>query len=196
MGFYFSAHPLDEYQSTLEKLRAQSWADFQLAVKASGQAPGILGGTVSSIQYRKTKRGKRMGIVMLSDATGQFEAVLFDEQLEAASDLLQPGKSLVLNVVGEDKPEGVSLRMMMIRGIDDEAARTQYLLNVFLRDAKPLQSIASHLGKQGEGVVNLVVIDSDGDREVEIELPGKRLVSPQIANALKAVEGVVHAEQV
>ncbi|MEM1317462.1 MAG: DNA polymerase III subunit alpha, partial [Pseudomonadota bacterium] len=196
MGFYFSAHPLDEYKNTLGKLRAQSWADFQLAVKASGQAPGILGGTVSSIQYRKTKRGKRMGIVMLSDSTGQFEAVLFDEQLEASSDLLQPGKSLVLNVVGEDKPEGVSLRVMMIRSIDEEAARTQYLLNVFLRDETPLSSIATQLSKQGEGVVRLVVIDAESDREVEVELPGKRLVSPQIANALKAVDGVVHAELV
>ncbi|EFL90229.1 DNA polymerase III subunit alpha [Ahrensia sp. R2A130] len=196
MGFYFSAHPLDEYQTTLEKLRAQSWADFQLAVKASGQAPGILGGTVSSIQYRKTKRGKRMGIGMLSDATGQFEVVLFDEQLEAASELLQAGRSLILNVVGEDRPEGVSLRVMMIRGIEDEAARTQYLLNIFLRDASPLPSIASQLGKQGEGIVKLVVIDFDGGREVEVELPGKRLVSPQIANALKAIDGVVHAELV
>ena len=46
---------------------------------------------------------------------------------------------------------------------------------------------------RGEGEVSLVLI-LDGDREVEVKLPGKYQASPQIAGALRAVPGVVEVE--
>ena len=39
--------------------------------------------------------------------------------------------------------------------------------------------------------MSLVLILDDGDREVEVKLPGKYMASPQIAGALRAVPGVV-----
>lgn len=78
MGFYLSAHPLDEYRQVLDRMRVQSWADFSAAVKRGANA-GRLAGTVTTRQERKTRTGNKMGIVQLSDASGQFEAVLFSE---------------------------------------------------------------------------------------------------------------------
>src|SRR5690606_8690160 len=109
VGFYLSAHPLDEYGTVLERLRVQDWTVFEGSVK-QGATAGRLAGTVISRQERKTRTGNRMGLVQLSDRTGQFEAVLFSEALAQYRDLLEPGTSVVLMVGAEDRPEGINLR--------------------------------------------------------------------------------------
>ncbi len=195
VGFYLSAHPLDEYQDTLEKMRVRSWADFQRDVKAGSQV-GNLAGTVTSLQFRKTRKGNSMGIVQISDPTGQYEAVLFSEALDQFRDLLVAGTSVVINAAAEDKPEGISLRINSVRSLELEASKVERQLYVFLRDEKPLASISERVNKRGEGRVNLIVLQGQGESEVEIEVPGKRLISPQIAGAIKAIPGVVDVELV
>src|SRR5690606_31909485 len=86
VGCYLSAHPLDEHRATLEKLRVQSWVELQAAVKR-GSTAGRLAGTVTGKQERRTRTGNKMGIVQLSDASGQYEAVLFSETLQQYRDL-------------------------------------------------------------------------------------------------------------
>ncbi len=193
VGFYLSAHPLDEYAETLEKMRVQSWADFQLAVK-KGATVGNLAGTVTSLQQRKTRTGNRMGIVQVSDPSGQYEAVLFSESLDQYRPLLEAGNSIVLNVAAEDKPEGVSLRINSVKSLEEEAAKKQFRLNIFVRDGSALSHISTQIGKRGEGQVSLIVLNSEPIREVEIEIPGKRMISPAIAGAIKAIPGVIDVE--
>jgi DNA polymerase-3 subunit alpha len=48
---------------------------------------------------------------------------------------------------------------------------------------------------QGAGEVNLIVMLGAGE-EVEVKLPGRYKVSPQIAGAIKAVPGVVEVRAV
>lgn len=193
VGFYLSAHPLDEYKQTLDKMRVQPWSEFQLAVK-KGATAGNLAGTVTSLQQRKTRTGNRMGILQISDPTGQYEAVLFSESLEQNKDQLVVGNAIVLNVAAEDKPEGISLRINTVKNLEAEAARKQFRLNIFVRDEKPLESISQQIGKRGEGQVSLIVINPEEKQEVEIGIPGKRLISPAIAGAIKGIPGVVDVE--
>ena len=66
VGFYLSAHPLDEYRAVLEKMRVQTWAEFSAAVKRGANA-GRLAGTITRKQERKTNTGNKMGIIHFSD---------------------------------------------------------------------------------------------------------------------------------
>ncbi|MCO6390446.1 DNA polymerase III subunit alpha [Aliihoeflea aestuarii] len=195
VGFYLSAHPLDEYKSTLEKLRVQNWTEFQAAVKR-GASAGRLAGTITSRQERRTKTGNKMAILQLSDATGQYEAVLFSEMLAQYRDLLEPGKSVVVTVAAENRPEGVNLRVQTMQSLEDEACRVQKALRIFLRDPSPLAMLTGQLGQRGEGQVSFVVIREGGQGEIEVELPDRYRLSPQIASAMKAVPGVVDVELV
>lgn len=194
-GFYLSAHPLDEYQSLLNKLRVQTYVEFSAAVKR-GATAGRLAGTVTSKSERRTKTGNKMGIVNFSDSSGQFEAVLFSEMLAEYRDLLEPGRSLVLTVSAEDRPEGINLRIQTAQSLEDEAAKVQKSLRVFLRDSKPVSSLGSVLAQRGDGQVSLILIQDNGKREVEIELKERYRVTPQIAAAIKGVQGVVDVELV
>ncbi|WP_336056311.1 DNA polymerase III subunit alpha [Nitratireductor sp. CH_MIT9313-5] len=195
VGCYLSAHPLDQYADVLEKMRVQNWAEFQLAVK-KGASAGRLAGTVNTYQERKTRTGNKMGIVQLSDATGQFEAVMFSETVHAFRELLQPGKSVVIMVGAENRPEGVSLRVQGVQSLEEEASRMQKALRIYVRNDEPLPAIAPHLNQRGETQVSLIVIKPDGAGEIEVGLPERYRVSPQMAAAMRAVDGVVEVELV
>jgi DNA polymerase-3 subunit alpha len=195
VGFYLSAHPLDEYRAVLEKMRVQSWGAFSAAVKA-GVTAGRLAGTVTAKQERKTRTGNKMGVIQFSDNTGQYEAVLFSEALAQYRDLLEPGTSVVITVSAEDRPEGVNLRINGVQSLEEEASRVQKMLRVFVRDAGPAGALANQLSQKGDGQVSIIVIKEDAQGEVEIALPERYRISPQVAAALRAVPGVVEVELV
>ena len=195
VGFYLSAHPLDEYRVVLEKMRVQMWREFEASVKR-GASFGRLAGTITSRQERKTKTGNKMGIVRISDPTGSYEAVIFSEGLAQYRDLLEAGQSVIVYASAEERAEGVSVRIEKVEPLDLLASREQQNLRVFLRDAGPVDSLARHLGDRGEGEVSLILVLGEGKQEVEVKLPGKYRVSPQVAGALKTVPGVVQVQLV
>ncbi len=194
VGFYLSAHPLDEYRAALDKMRVQSWADFALAVKR-GASAGRLAGTVTQRQERKTRTGNKMGVVQLSDTSGGYEAVVFSEGLAQYRDLLEAGRSVVITVAAEDRPEGISLRIQTVEALDELASRAQKALRIYVRDAAPLATVAAQLTVKGEAEVSLVLI-REGAGEIEVALPDRYRISPTIASAMRAVPGVVEVELV
>ncbi|ABD87984.1 DNA polymerase III, alpha subunit [Rhodopseudomonas palustris BisB18] len=212
IGFFLSGHPLDDYATALKRLRVQSWAEFCRAVK-SGATAGKVAATVVSRMERRTKTGNKMGILGLSDPTGHFEAVLFSEGLAQYREVLEPGGAVLLQLGAELQGEDVRARILHAEPLDDAAAKTQKGLRIFLRDTKPLESIAKRLQMPeaggggsatpasepkrpgGDGEVTLVMM-LDLETEVEMKLPGRFRVSPQIAGAIKAVQGVVDVQTV
>jgi DNA polymerase III subunit alpha len=193
VGFFLSGHPLDEYGHLLEKLRVQSWADFCRSVKAGGSV-GRVAATVLDRTERRTKTGNKMGICMLSDQTGHFEAIVFSEGLQQYRDVLEPGKPVVLLLQAGLEGEEVRARIQTAEPLDEAVARYQKGMRIFVRDERPIHSVQERLKVRGEGEVSLVLILDEGDREVEIRLPGKYQASPQIAGALRAVPGVVDVQ--
>ncbi|MBN7805429.1 DNA polymerase III subunit alpha [Agrobacterium rosae] len=192
LGFYLTAHPLDTYRAVLDKLRVQNIADFTAAVK-QGATAGRLAGTVTGKQERKTRTGNKMGIVTFSDASGQYEAVLFSEGLAQYRDLLEVGKSLVVTVQAEERPEGIGLRIQTAQSLEEKSVQMQKALRVFIRDSSPLKTLVPHLNR-GDGAVYFVVIKDDGQREIEVELSGKYRISPEIGAAFRSAAGVIDVE--
>jgi DNA polymerase-3 subunit alpha len=128
--------------------------------------------------------------------------------------VLEPGAAVLLQLGAELQGEDVRARVLHAEPLDDAAAKTQKGLRIFVRDTKPLESIARRLqmpeaGPQGgairgpqtrpiaaagaDGDVSLVMM-LDLETEVEMKLPGRFKVSPQIAGAIKAVSGVVDVQ--
>jgi DNA polymerase-3 subunit alpha len=193
VGFFLSGHPLDEYGDLLQKLRVQTWADFCRSVKA-GNSVGKVAATVLDRQERRTKTGNKMGILTLSDQTGQFEAIIFSEGLMRLRDVLEPGTAVVLMLQAGVEGEEVRARIGMAEPLEEAIAKHQKGMRIFLRDERPISSVYERLKARGEGEVSLVLILDDGDREVEVRLPGKYMATPQIAGALRAVPGVVEVQ--
>jgi DNA polymerase-3 subunit alpha len=179
----------------------QTWAEFARAVK-NGAGAGRVAGTVVARTERRTRTGTKMAIIGLSDPSGHYEAVLFSEGLAQYRDLLEPGKAVLLFLTAEVQADEVRARIQSVEPLDEAAARMQRGLRVFLRDQEPLAGVAKRLetmrgtrngAAEGDGEVSVVLLLGNGS-EVEVKLPGRFKVSPQIAGAIKAVTGVVTVE--
>ncbi|WP_421723690.1 DNA polymerase III subunit alpha [Bauldia sp.] len=192
VGFYLSAHPLDEYKAILDRMRVQSWAEFAESVRR-GATAGRLAGTVTAKQERRIRSGNRMGAIQLSDPSGAYEAVVFSESLAEYRDLLEPGRSIVALVSAEERPEGINVRIQSVEPLD-QFVRGLKQLRVFVRDDSPLPHLKKQLDPKGEGAVSMIVMLENGAREIEVRLPGKFAVSPQIAGALRTIRGVEQVE--
>jgi DNA polymerase-3 subunit alpha len=203
IGFFLSGHPLDDYASALKLLRVQSWAEFARAVK-SGASAGRVAGTVVARTERRTRTGSKMGIIGLSDPSGHYEAVVFSEGLAQFRDLLEPGRAVLLSLSAEVQADEVRARIQMAEPLDAAAAKLSKGLRVFLRSEAPLESVAKRLDRmpagparsaqdKSDGEVSMVLMLGEGT-EVEVRLPGRFKVSPQIAGAIKAIPGVVEVQ--
>jgi DNA polymerase III subunit alpha len=201
IGFFLSGHPLDDYAPALKRLRIQSWAEFSRAVRA-GATAGRVAGTVVARLERRTRTGSKMGVIQLSDPSGQFEAIIFAEGLQQFRDVLEPGSAVLLTLSAEAQGDDVRARIQSVEPLDQAAARLQKGLRVFLKSQAPIESLARRLEggaaprgapANGHGEVSVVLMIDQGT-EVEVKLPGRFPVSPQIAGAIKAVPGVVAVE--
>jgi DNA polymerase-3 subunit alpha len=192
IGFFLSGHPLDDYAGLLKTMRVQSWSEFARSVK-SGANAGRVAATVVSRTERRTKTGNKMGIIGLSDPSGHYEAVIFAEGLQQYRDQLEPGSPVLLALTAEAQGDEVRARIQSAEPLDQAAARLQKGLRVFIRNEAPIEPMAKRLEGKGDGEVSMVLQLGDG-AEVEIRLPGRFKVSPQIAGAIKAIPGVVQVE--
>ena len=203
VGFFLSGHPLDDYAVALKRLRVQSWSEFARAVKGGASASRVAG-TVVARTERRTKNGTKMGIIGLSDPSGQYEAVLFAEGLAQYRDLLEPGSAVLLFLTAEVQGDEVRARIQSVELLDEAAAKMHKGLRVFLRNEAPIEGVARRLepmpsgsarngADHADGEVSMILMLQDGN-EVEVKLPGRFKVSPQTAGAIKAVSGVVTVE--
>ncbi len=193
VGFFLSGHPLDDYAGVLKRLRVERWADFARAVK-HGASGARLAATVLDRTERRTKSGSKMGIVTLSDPSGQYEAIMFQEALNQYRDMLEKGAAVLVTLQANLEGDDVRARIVAVDALETAASRIQKGLRIFVRDETPLPSISQRLAVRGEGEVSLVLMLEKDRSEVEVKLPGKFQVSAQVAGALKAIPGIVAVE--
>jgi DNA polymerase-3 subunit alpha len=193
VGTYLSAHPIDDYAALVKARGGLTWKAFDERLRNNRQLTAQVAATVVQRQERRTRTGGRIGIVTFSDPTGQFEATVYQERLTEWRELLEPGRSLLVQIGGEFDPETEDLRARIqnVEALEAVAAKKSRAIRVFLDALEPIDRLASRLD-QGEGSVSVVVMLKG--REVEVRLPGQYRTTPEVAGAIKAVPGIVHVE--
>jgi DNA polymerase-3 subunit alpha len=194
VGFYLSGHPLDAYEAVLPRLQVQRYAEFE-ARAGNGVTAGRLAGIVVSSRERRSQKGNKFAFTIFSDASGQFEAVIFSDTLARARELLEPGAPVLLSVEAERDGETMKLRVQTVESLEAAAANLQRGLTVVLdrrlvQDAgQRLAELRQRLKAGGKGQVSLV-LPLDG-RDVEFALPGRYEVGPMQKGELSAAPGVL-----
>ncbi len=199
VGFYLSGHPLDAYAKTLDKAGVRSSVSYFGALNAAESA-AKLAGTVMAKRQIKTKKGKALAFVTLSDASGAFEVTMFEETLMQCQDILNVGSSLVLSVNGHIDMENEQPRVtaQSAQRLETVAAQTGDGVRIFMDDDSPLNQIAGILEKTGpgRGRVAFVLNLKGEDKEVELDLASSYSISPEVRQALKYVPGVLDVHDI
>jgi DNA polymerase III subunit alpha len=103
LGFYITGHPLDKYERVIKRLTSGSISDL----KEKG-APGDVkvGGVVSALKLRNTKKGDRYGSFNLEDKSGFIEVIAWPDVYKKCMDLISADDPIFLKgrlEVGEDR---------------------------------------------------------------------------------------------
>jgi DNA polymerase-3 subunit alpha len=190
IGFFLTGHPLDDYEDVLKSLGAETWMEFAAKARLRNVV-GRLAGTVLSARERTGKSGNPYAFAVFSDATGQFEAVIFSEALLASRHLLEPGTVVVLDVEAESDGETVRVRVQGLSSLDGAADARNAGMKVYVEDPKALAPLAEQVGAEGgQGEFRLVVQLEGLAKEVEFEVPQGIDTTPRQRSELKLVEGV------
>jgi|TARA_R110002051_G_scaffold322859_1_gene414581 DNA polymerase III subunit alpha len=197
IGFYLSAHPLDAYGASLERLGVVRSDQIVATVKAKGNSARIiLAGIVVGSRVRTSSRGNRYAFVQLTDQAGVTEVTVFSEVLAVNRDLLEAGQSLLVKADAKIEDEGIRLTVSRIEALDKAVSGTAAGLKIYLRDQDPIPHICEMISKEkpGRGKVKLVV-DTDHE-EVEVALARTYTISPNFRAAIKSLPGIVDARDI
>jgi DNA polymerase-3 subunit alpha len=193
VGFYLSGHPLSDFFADAED-RYRTYADILEEGETEPRAYAMAG-VVRRVQYRPAMTGGTLAFVSLSDPTGDYEAMVMPEHVNAARERLEVGKPVVFRGRVRWRDGDLKLAADTFEPVEAAEARTVEDLRIILKEGAPLDLLAqtlSALPKANPGEarpLRLVLKLKDGR---EIELATKRLVtaSPAARAAMKAAKGV------
>ncbi|MCZ8183295.1 MAG: DNA polymerase III subunit alpha [Beijerinckiaceae bacterium] len=197
VGFFLSGHPLDQFETLLDRASLTDFARFQQAVK-NGATHARMAATLLDVDIRRTRNGNKIGIAQFSDRTGQFEAMVFSEGLAKYRTMLEPGTAVFLTLAGSVDGEDLRLRVLDMEPLERALQRTQKGIRVFLADPQgarergeaTLSALDRMLRRGGEGEVSLTVMLSDGG-EVDLRLKGRFDLGTEHMAQLSAIPGVL-----
>ncbi len=202
VGVYLSAHPLDSYAKSLEKLGAVPYARL-IEMARAGEPPSVakLAGTVIGRKERRNAKGNKFAFVQLSDASGIYEVTVFSEALAQSRDLLDDAAEtnapvLVNADVRIEDGESIRLLVRSFATLDSAAARSTRGFRIFLGGDEAIGPLHGLLDREqgGHGTVDLVV--PWGEREAEVRLRTTIPTAPAVHQAIKSIPGIVHVEEV
>ncbi len=193
IGFYLSAHPMDAYSRTLERLGVLRSDELQGHFQAGGPTRVRMAGILESKRERTSaKTGNRMAFLQLTDTGGSFEVGVFSEMLETVRALIDDGVGAFLVTVDIRQQEDEQLRLSAnrVEALDKVAAEAAEGVMIVLEDEGPIPGLADVLRNQKRGRGRVVLVPRTPEREVEMVLDQGIAVSPETLGALRQVPGV------
>ncbi|WP_374631466.1 DNA polymerase III subunit alpha [Ferrovibrio sp.] len=198
IGFYLSAHPLDAYQASLNRVGVKRYTEMMRALN-SGDQIFKLAGTVISRQERTSQKGNRFAFVSCSDASGMYEVTVFSELLGQHRDWLEAGRNVVWTMAARLEGEQPRLTAQKLELLDDVAARAAagILINLDKTDALPkIADLLSSTAGKGRGMIRIGCrVEATGD-QAEMLLEKRYAVTPQLRDQLLVLPGVLEVRDI
>ncbi len=198
IGFYFSGHPLDDYEEQLaaKGVKAQ---DVVLREAEGGRIACCMAGIIREVTPRRSRSGKPFAWLTCSDRSGDFELTVFSELLESARDLFEPGALLLFTVTAEDREGSVRLTGEGARRLDEVTAQRPGSLRIVVETPEALPALKRRLASVAPeggrpGAARLLLSLRDLGCEVELALPEPVAASAAVKGALKTIDGISAVE--
>jgi DNA polymerase-3 subunit alpha len=211
LGLYWTGHPIDRYAEDLKTYGARTTADlvpkkaavdeegFSSADAVTGETERptqvveeiSIGGIVSGLRPLKTRKGDRMCVFMLDDATGSLEVVVFPEAFKQFGHLADNGQMVV--VKGKFERDDESARLIAAEIAPVDMVRERLARAVAIRLSTPPHDRATFeklwdvfAQHKGDRRVAFDIDLQDADRHLRVKVdvnaqirvrPSERLVS-------------------
>ena len=194
-GFYFAAHPVEQYRAIASANGARSYASLMEA-GGGGRQPGVMAAMVEKASKGRTKRGAEFVRADFSDSSGQFSAACFEESmvdnfLRWAAD----GTCVLLNVEldspSPDEPPRVTVRGA--RPLAEVHSSARMLLRVDIISLEGLRELQLALAAGGEGQGEVIARLCIGEATEPVVRLGRNFsLDGELAERIALIEGLAN----
>ncbi|WP_108790331.1 DNA polymerase III subunit alpha [Erythrobacter sp. Alg231-14] len=194
-GFYFSAHPIQQYREVASAQGARTYQSLMDAGSpAGGRSTAVIAAMVESASKGRTKRGAEFIRADFSDASGQFSSACFEESLvDKFQSWADSGECVLLNVELDSPNPGEPPRLTVrgARPLSSVSGSTPMILRADIVSVDALADLKLELatGKTapGEVMIRLVL---GADEEAFMRLGTNFILNGELAERLSDVEGI------
>jgi DNA polymerase-3 subunit alpha len=192
MGFYLSAHPLDTYGETLERLDVVDSLSIVSNIHSKGGSGRInLAGVISSSKVRTNQKGNKYAFIQLSDQKGVFEITAFSEVLSVSQDLLKAGTAVLIRCDARLEEGGARLLASRIQPLDAAVEKETKGISIYLNDMEIIAPLAKILSENGAGGGKVKIIAQTKNHEIDVVLPDSYLINAKVRSAVRSLPGII-----
>ncbi|MFA5960116.1 MAG: DNA polymerase III subunit alpha [Tatlockia sp.] len=149
LGLYLTGHPATQYGEEFK-----SFVKKIASLNASTMKKAMVCGLVNTIRRVVTKRGKKLTILGLEDATAKLDIVVFSELVEEQQSAIQSGQLLVVEgeVLNDDYSGGVKMTATQLFSVNEARSRFAKCLRISLSEQNTaLIPVLQSLFKENKG---------------------------------------------
>jgi len=191
IGFFLSAHPLDQFKPILDRLMVVQSIDLARKAKGASMTRFRVAGVVLAKNEKVSKNGNRFAFITLSDSTGVFEFTVFSKILATQREQLEPGRRIMASVDVQVQEEGLRLTGFSVEPLEAVLDRVQTGLIIKLSSSDALTQLHSQLAAHKGGKRSVgILIETSAAQEVEIELPGYYDLNQEAQTFIRCLPGV------
>jgi len=195
-GFYFSAHPVDRYKHLADAHGARSFAALsaQPAPVDGSRTGATMACLIEDVRWRTSARGRRYAMAKLSDATSQFDASCFDDEVsKAMEEVAASGGCALLTVEldrqpGEETPRVTIKRVQKFEGL---ANNTRLKAEVEVGDVAGVLALAALVSGERGGRGELLLHTNVNGTRASLRLGRDFALDAELAQRIEALPGVI-----
>ena len=200
VGFYLSAHPLDAYRESIERLGLKNCQQVLANIEAGDSVKATIAACVEDVQKRIAKTsGNRYAFVALSDSFGVLEALLFSDGLIKYEDILTSGLPVQVKLTidkqnADDKP-----RVMIneVKTLDAAIAEQARGVVIYLSTTDAVKAVKQILSTDKQGANKVYIVPEIVGWDVKMEVPGGfQFFDTSIISKLRVVDGVTDIKEI
>lgn len=169
LGFYISAHPLDQYKHLIARERM---ATSSTLGDMPDRANVRVAANVNSYSHRRTKAGKDMLTINASDSFGNIEAVAFGDNVTNLAPILSTENAVVIAGRISNRDDRVSIFADSIIPLTQWVAQIAKKLTLEIHNKNVLSDIKKSLTTLPAGKTKVVLNLYSGDKKTALELKG------------------------
>lgn len=169
LGFYISAHPLDQYKHLITKAKLATSATLE---SLGDRKPVNVAVNVNSFSRRRTKTGKDMITINASDSFGNIDAVAFGESAAEFAQILSTESVVLLSGKTSNRDDRVSVFVDSIMPLTQWVAKIARKITLDIYNKDVLADVKKALTALKHGNTKVVLNLHAADKTAAMALPG------------------------
>lgn len=199
IGFYLSAHPLDVYRDSMERLGIVDYTDAVKGIKTGDTVYANLAGCLQLFQRKTGKTGKQFAVLKLSDRSSAYEGFLFSDGITRYERALNSGVPLFVQVKIEKQSEDMPPRLLfnVVKTLDEAIAENSKGLIISINSVEAVRQVRNALAHERYGTNKVYIKPEIDEWDARIELKnGYALTDGNLITTIRAISGVTLVKEI